>query len=150
LGIPLGGQPDKTRQLARKVGVRVRDPLENSMALFKFPSPVLPEGTTFVFGSWVCIANGAGGFRRHIVDDTFKPKTLASRLDDFVDSLDELPFFDSARETEAESVSIVPFSTLEKDLDSLLQAGGSEATACRGAEGHLATCGLMITTTSEG
>jgi hypothetical protein len=62
------------------------------MALFKFPSPVLPEGTTFVFGSWVCVANGAGGFRRHIVDDTIKLKPLASRLDDFIDNLDELPF----------------------------------------------------------
>jgi hypothetical protein len=120
------------------------------MALFKFPSPVLPEGTTFVFGSWVCVANGAGGFRRHIVDDTIKLKTLASRLDDFVDNLDELPFFVSTRETEAESVTTVPFSALEKDLDSLLQARGSDATACRGAEDHLATCGLMITTTSEG
>jgi hypothetical protein len=104
------------------------------MAIFKFPSPVLPEGTTFVFGSWVCVANGAGGFRWHIVDDTIKLKTLASRLDDFVDSLDELPFFDSARETEAESVTTVPFSEL--DLDSLLQAGGSEATACREADDH--------------
>jgi hypothetical protein len=150
LGITLGGQPDKTRQLARQVGVRIRDPLENSMALFKFPSPMLPEGTTFVFGSWVCIANGTGGFRRHIVDDTIKLKTLAARLDDFVDNLDKLPFFDSARETEAESFTTVPFSALEKDLDSLLQAGGSDATACRGAEDHLATCGLMITTTSEG
>jgi hypothetical protein len=110
LGIPLGGQPNKTRQLARQVGGRNRDPLENSMAFFKFPSPVLLEGTTFVFGSWVCVANGAGGFRRHIVDDTFKLKTLAARLDDFVDNLDELPFSDSARETEAASVSTVPFS----------------------------------------
>jgi hypothetical protein len=130
--------------------VRIRDPLENSMAVFKFPSPVLPEGTTFVFGSWVCVANCAGGFRRHIVDDTFKLKTLAARLDDFVDNLDELSFSDSARETEAASVSTVPFSMLEKDLDSLLQAGGSEATTCREAKDHLATCGLMITTTSEG
>jgi hypothetical protein len=130
--------------------VRIRDPLENSMALFKFPSPVLPEGTTFIFGSWVCAANSAGGFCRHIVDDTIKLKTLATRLDDFVNNLDKLPFFDSARETEAESVTTVPFSALEKDLDSLLQAGGSDATAYRGAEDHLATCGLMITTTSEG
>jgi hypothetical protein len=120
LGIPLGGQPDKTRQRARQVGGRIRDPLENSMAIFKFPSPVLPEGTTFVFGSWVCVANGAGGFRRHIVDETIKLKTLPERLDNFVDNLGELPFFDSARETEAESVTTVPFSTLEKDLDSLL------------------------------
>jgi hypothetical protein len=120
------------------------------MAFFKFPSPMLPEGTTFVFGSWVCVANSAGGFRRHIIDDTIKLKTLAERLDNFVDNLDELPFFDSVRETEAESVTTVPFSALEKDLDSLLQAGGSDATACRGAKYHLATCGLMITTTTEG
>jgi hypothetical protein len=150
LVIALGGQPDKTRQLARQVGERIRDPLENSMALSKFPRPVLPEGTTFVFGSWVCVANGAGGFCRYIVNDTIKLKTLAARLDDFVDNLNELPFFDSARETKAESVTTVPFSALEKDLDSLLQAGGSDATACWGAEDHLATCGLMITTTSEG
>jgi hypothetical protein len=134
LGIPLGGQPDKTRQLARQIGERIRDPLENSMALFKFARPVLPEGTTFVFGSWVCVANGAGGFRRYIIDDIIKLKTLAARLDDFVDNLDELPFFDFARETEAESVTTVPFSVLEKDLDSLLQAGGSDASACWGAE----------------
>jgi hypothetical protein len=120
------------------------------MAFFKFPSPVLPEGTTFVFGSWVCVANGAGGFRRHIIDDTIELKTLAERLDNFVDNLDKLPIFDSARETEAESITTVPFSALEEDLDSLLQAGGSDATACQGAEDHLATCGLMITTTSEG
>jgi hypothetical protein len=120
------------------------------MVLFKFLSPVLPEGTTFVFGSWVCVANGAGSFRRHVVDDAIKPKTSAAGLDNFVDNLGELPFFDSARETEAESVTTVPFSALEKDLDSLLQARGSDATACRGAEDHLATCGLMITTTSQG
>jgi hypothetical protein len=87
----------------------MRDPLENSMVLFNFLSPVLPKGTMFVFGSWVCIA--------------IKQKTSAAGLDNFVDNLGELPFFDSARETEAESVTTVPFSALEKDLDSLLQAG---------------------------
>jgi uridine kinase len=91
---------------------------------------MLPEGTTFVFGSWVCVANGAGGFCRHIVNNTIKPKALASRLDEFVDNRDELPFFDSAREIEADSVTTIPFSALEKDLDSLLQAGSSDATAC--------------------
>jgi hypothetical protein len=150
LGIPLGGQPDKTRQLARQVGGRIRDPLQNSMVLFKFLSPMLPEGTTFIFGSWVCVANGVDGFCWHVIDDAIKPKTSAAGLDNFVDYLDELPFFDSAREIEAESITTVPFSALEKDLDSLLQAGGSDATACRGAEDHLATCGLMITTTSKG
>jgi hypothetical protein len=120
------------------------------MVLFKFLSPVLPKGTTFIFGSWVCVANGAGSFCRHVVVDAIKPKTSAAGLDNFVDNLGKFPFFDSARETEAESVTTVPFSTLEKDLDSLLQAGGPDATACQGAEDHLATCGLMITTTSEG
>jgi hypothetical protein len=36
------------------------------MASFKFTSAVLPEGTTLVFGSWVCIAAGAHrGADRH-------------------------------------------------------------------------------------
>jgi hypothetical protein len=150
LGIPLGGQPDKPRQLARQVGERIEDPLENLMALFKFPNPVLLEGTTFVFGSWACVTDGAGNFHRHIVDDAVKLKASTARLDNFVDNLNELLFFDSARETEVESVTTVSFSALEKDLDSLLQARSSDATACRAAEDHLATCGLMITTTSEG
>ena len=62
--------PVKHRQLARQVGVFIEDPPENSMALFKFTCAVLPEGTTFVFGLWVCIADGLGDFRRHLVDDT--------------------------------------------------------------------------------
>jgi hypothetical protein len=41
-------------------------------------------------------------------------------------------------------------STLEKDLDSLLQLGKPEATACRGASGCFGTNGLMITSTPEG
>jgi hypothetical protein len=106
LGIPLGGQPDKHRQLARQVGERIEDPLANSMALFKFSSPVLPEGMTFIFGSWVCVANGAGGFRRHTIDVTIKPKMLTARLDEFIDNLDESLFNGSARETEAETNDI--------------------------------------------
>jgi hypothetical protein len=87
LGIPLGGQPDKTRQLARQVGERIKDPPANSMASIKFPRAVLPEGTTFIFGSWVCVAGGAGNFCRFTLDD-MQPKTLAARLDEFVDNLD--------------------------------------------------------------
>ncbi|KAG2636954.1 F-box protein At5g49610-like [Panicum virgatum] len=30
------------------------------------PTLAFQEGATFVFGSWVCIADGAGGFRRHL------------------------------------------------------------------------------------
>jgi hypothetical protein len=39
---------------------------------------------------------------------------------------------------------------LEKDLDFLLQIGKPEATAHRGAAGHLGDDGLMITSTPEG
>jgi hypothetical protein len=41
-------------------------------------------------------------------------------------------------------------STLEKDLDSLLQFGKPEATARWGASGYFGTSSLMITSTPEG
>jgi hypothetical protein len=76
------------------------------MASFKFTSAVPPQGTTFVFGSWVCVAGGAGNFHRFIVD--MKPKTLAvsfhSDLGEFVDNLDGLSTHGSARKTVEESV----------------------------------------------
>ena len=28
----------------------------------------LPQGATFVFGSWVCITNGSGGFDSHLTN----------------------------------------------------------------------------------
>jgi hypothetical protein len=44
----------------------------------------------------------------------------------------------------------VSLSTLEKDLDSLLQLGKPEATARRGAAGCFGANGLMITSTPVG
>ena len=35
------------------------------MATFAFSTMALPQGATFVFGSWVCVANGSGGFDSH-------------------------------------------------------------------------------------
>jgi hypothetical protein len=96
----------KHRQLVRQVGVRIEDPPANSMASFKFTSAVLPEGTMFVFGSWVCVADGAGDFCRLTID-VMKPKTLAAsfhgELDEFVDNLDDLLIHGSARKIEEES-----------------------------------------------
>jgi hypothetical protein len=73
------------------------------MATFNFTSAVLDEGTTFNFDLWVCIADGAGDFRRHLVDNT-KPKarvaTLRNNLDEFVDNLTEMLLPDLAREIE--------------------------------------------------
>jgi hypothetical protein len=57
----------KHRRLACQVGVFIEQPPKNSMASLGFTS-VLDEGTTFVFGSWICVANGLGGFNSHLVD----------------------------------------------------------------------------------
>jgi hypothetical protein len=39
------------------------------MASFNFTSAMLDEGTTFILGIWVCVADGAGSFYWHLVDD---------------------------------------------------------------------------------
>jgi hypothetical protein len=65
-----------------------------------------PQGTTFIFSSWVYVADGVGDFRRFTID-VMKPKTLAasfhSELDEFVNNLN-LSTHGSARKTEEESV----------------------------------------------
>ena len=38
------------------------------MATFAFSTMTPPKGATFIFGSWVCIANGSGGFNSHLTD----------------------------------------------------------------------------------
>jgi hypothetical protein len=76
------------------------------MASFNFIRSVPSQGTTFIFGLWLCIADGADNFRRFLVD--MRPKTLAadprSGLDKFVDELDNLPLHTSAAQVRMESV----------------------------------------------
>jgi hypothetical protein len=180
--------------MARQVGERIEDPPANSMASFQFTRSVPSQGTTFVFGSWVCVADGAGSFRRFLVD--MKPKTPAvsfhSDLDKIVDNLDDLSVHGSATRIEEESAFVATpsstattllgldsfqskvsrsrsrlglhnlatdlqeantsesLSTLEKDLDSLLQLGKPEAIARRGATGCFGANGLTVTSTPEG
>jgi len=38
------------------------------MASFNFGFPAIDAGTTFVFGSWVCVANRSGGFSSHLIN----------------------------------------------------------------------------------
>jgi hypothetical protein len=113
-GIPLGGQPVKHRQLACQVGERIEDPLANSMASFQFTRSVPSQGTTFIFGSRICIADGAGSFRRFLVD--MKPKTPAagshSDLDKFIDDLNDLSILGSATRTEEEPASSMTSSSV--------------------------------------
>jgi hypothetical protein len=174
--------------------VRIEDPPANSMASFQFTRSVPSQGTTFVFGSWVCVADGAGSFHRFLVDMKLKTPAVGSHsdLDKFVDNLDDLSIYGSAMKTEEESAFgatsssaattlfgldsfqsedsrsrsrlglrnwatdlqeanvFESLSTLEKDLDSLLQLGKPEATARRRASGCFGANGLMITSSPEG
>jgi hypothetical protein len=87
--------------------VFIEHPPKNSMASFCFTSTMLDEGTTFIFGSWTCFANGSGGFNNHLADSR-KPEastpTRSSDLDKFVDSLNELLFPDNAGEIKTTSI----------------------------------------------
>jgi hypothetical protein len=57
----------KHRQLARQVGVLAEDLMTNSTAsVFVKPIVAFNRGDTFVFGSWVCTADGTGSFQRRL------------------------------------------------------------------------------------
>jgi hypothetical protein len=73
---------------------------ENLMASFSFTSIVLDEGTTFIFGSWICVANGSGGFNGHLADSRKPKASTASRCSD----LDNLLLPDDAEEIERMSI----------------------------------------------
>jgi hypothetical protein len=153
------GVVEKHRQLAHQVGVFIEHPTENSMAPFDFISAMLNEGTTFIFGSWICVANGLGGFNSHLANSK-EPKasssTLSSDLDKFIDNLDDLLFLDLAQQIEnmlvfnvvstCDAPDLVRLDTnlpektsrskslsdLEEDLDLLLKIKGVGATTCGG------------------
>jgi hypothetical protein len=57
----------KHRQLTRQVGDLAEDLMANSTAsiLIK-PTVAFNHGVTFVFGFWVCTADGAASFQRHL------------------------------------------------------------------------------------
>jgi uncharacterized protein YaeQ len=87
--------------------VFIEHPPKNSMASFNFTSTVLDEGTTFIFGFWICIANGSMGFNSHLANSK-EPEasslTPSSNLDDFIDNLDEMLFTDLAQQIEIMSI----------------------------------------------
>jgi hypothetical protein len=51
-------------------------PLKNSMTSLSFTTNMLDEGTTFIFGSWICVTNSFGGFNSRLVDSR-KPEASA-------------------------------------------------------------------------
>ena len=48
----------------------------------------VPEGTTFVFGSWACTADGTGGFSSHLVTPNLPKSKTRSQLADICESAD--------------------------------------------------------------
>jgi hypothetical protein len=80
--------------------VFIEHPPENSMASFSFTSAMLDEGTTFIFSSWTCVANGLGGFNSHLANSKVpeaSSSTPSSDLDEFIDNLDDLLLPDLAQ-----------------------------------------------------
>ena len=75
------------------------------MASFEFSFPAIDAGTTFVFGSWVCIANGSGGFSSHLINpastETPRPEQLSEitsakiLLPGIAKGIENLSFLDS-------------------------------------------------------
>jgi hypothetical protein len=150
----------KHRQQAHQVEVFIEHPSKNLIASLNFTSAVLDKGTTFIFGSWICIANGLGGFNSHLVDSR-KPEastsTQSSNLEEFVNNLDELLLPDLALQIKKMSVfnvtstrdapelagsdsnrsegttQLKSLSDLEEDLDLLLKFKDVGAIACRAA-----------------
>jgi hypothetical protein len=59
-------------KLELQIAVSIEHPPENLMSSFNLTSAELDEGTTFTFGSWVCIANSSGAFNNHLAN----PKKL--------------------------------------------------------------------------
>jgi hypothetical protein len=77
------------------------------MASFNFTSALLDEGTTFILGSWICIADGLGGFNSHLANSKEPEATsspTSSDIDDFIDNVDDMLFPNLAEQIEKMSV----------------------------------------------
>ena len=73
------------------------------MATFAFSTTAPPQGATFVFSSWVCVANGLGGFNGPLANIR-EPEALEVKqkivLDEFADNLDEMLLPNPTKEIE--------------------------------------------------
>ena len=73
------------------------------MATFTFSTTTIPQGVTFIFDSWVCVANGSGGFDSHLTNSPTLKITMSEASYKLAGSVDHsimlLP--DLAKEIEA-------------------------------------------------
>ena len=73
------------------------------MASFEFSFLAIDAGTTFVFGSWVCIANSSGGFSSHMIDPASTKTPRREQLGEIISAEIILPGI--AKEIESLSLS---------------------------------------------
>jgi hypothetical protein len=99
--------------------VFIEHPPENSMASLNFTIAVLDEGTTFTFGSCICVAKGLGGFNSHLANSK-EPEALSSTpssdLNNFIDNLDDILLPDLAQQIEKMSIFSVTSTCDAPDL----------------------------------
>jgi hypothetical protein len=99
--------------------VFIEHPPKNLMASFNFTSVVLDEGTTFIFSSWIYVANGLGRFNSHLANSKeleASSSTPSSDLDEFIDNLDDLLLPDLALQIEKMSIFYVTSTRDAPDL----------------------------------
>ena len=89
----------KHRQLARQVG-----------ETFAFSTTTPPRGATFIFSSWVCIANGSGGFDSHLTNSP-TPKSSTSE--------------DSKKLARSHDCDVMLLPDLAKEIESKLEINSS-------------------------
>ena len=72
------------------------------MATFAFSTMAPPQGATFVFGSWVCIADGSGSFDSHLTNPPTLKAIMLESSNKLAGSNDHgvMPLPDFAKENE--------------------------------------------------
>ena len=121
----LGG---KRRQLARQVWDSASS-ATSSMATFAFSTMTPPGGTTFISGSWVCVANGSGGFDSHLTNSP-KPKSSTSE--------------DSNKLTRSHDRGIMLLPDLAKEIESKLEINSSSTRTQIDLKPKLTRIGTLI------
>jgi len=88
------------------------------MATFAFSTMMPPQGATFIFGSWVCVANGLGGFDSHLTNSPTLKSSLSEDSNKLARSHDRgimlLP--DLAKEIEAKLKDNSSSTRIQTDL----------------------------------
>ena len=123
LRVSLSRLDGKYQQLARQVGDSASSSA-NPMATFAFSPMAPPQGATFVFVSWVCVANGSGGFDSHLTNSPTLKITTSEDSNKLAGSDDHgimlLPDLAKEIEVKLENYSIDELSILGNSTEFIL------------------------------